>query len=60
MARRKKSKQILDIPPHNPTGREILIKGFLGLIVGTAIAFLIFIMLILVSGVIQTALSSGD
>jgi hypothetical protein len=51
--------EILEIPPYNPTGRQILIKTLLGLIVGIFIAFLIFITLILVGGIIQEALSNS-
>jgi len=45
---RRKQEQVLYIEPHNPTGREIILKGFVGLIIGTVIAFLVFIVLVLV------------
>ena len=49
---------LLELAPYNPTGRQILIKTLLGLIIGIFIAFLTFIILILVGGVIQEALTS--
>ena len=58
MARRK-TQDILDIEPHNPTGREIILKGFIWLIIGTVIAFLVFIVLVLVGGIIQEALNGA-
>jgi len=56
---RRKQEQVLDIEPHNPTGREIILKGFVGLIIGTVIAFLVFIVLVLVWGIIQEALAGS-
>ena len=53
------SNDLLEIAPYNPTGWQILIKTLLGLIVGIFIAFLIFITLILVGGVIQEALANS-
>lgn len=50
---------ILEIAPYNPTWRQILIKTLLGLIVGIFIAFLVFITLILVGGVVQDALANS-
>lgn len=59
MARRKKQQEFLDIEPHNPTGREIILKGFIWLIIGTVIAFMVFALLILVGGSIQEALANS-
>ena len=64
MARRKRTHTpVLDNAPHNPTWRQVMIKTFVGLIVGTLIAFLTFIVLVLVKGIIDQALAdslSGD
>ncbi|USN54319.1 MAG: hypothetical protein H6765_07250 [Candidatus Peribacteria bacterium] len=48
----------LEIPPYNPTGWEILIKSSIGMITGLIIAFLVFIMLVLVGGMVSEALSN--
>ncbi len=59
MTRRKHKNQILDIAPHNPSWRQVLIKAFVGLIVWTLIAFLVFVMLIFVKKIIDDALASS-
>jgi len=48
----------LDIEPGNPTGRQLFVKFLIGLCVGIFISFLIFIILVLVGGMIQEALSN--
>lgn len=48
----------LDIEPANPSWRQIFIKFIIGLCVGVFISFLIFIILVLVGGMIQEALSN--
>lgn len=53
--------EILEIPPHNPTWRQVMIKTILWLIVGIFISFLIFVTLMLVWGLVESALAaSGD
>lgn len=47
----------LEIAPYNPTGRQVVVKSLLGLITGLFIAFLVFIMLLLIGGMLQEALS---
>lgn len=47
----------LEIAPYNPTGWQISIKSLLWLIVGLFIAFLVFIMFLLIWGMLQEALS---
>lgn len=58
MSRSKKQIQ-LDIPPHNPSGWQIPIKGIIWLIVGLVISLLIFVVLILVWWVIEQALADS-
>ncbi len=48
----------LDIEPGNPTWWQIFVKFMIGLCVGIFISFLIFIILVLVWGMIQEALSN--
>ncbi len=59
MARRRKKQTSLDTSPHNPSGREMLVKWFLWLIIGTVIAFLVFIVLVLVGWIIEQALATS-
>ncbi len=49
--------ETLEIAPYNPSGWQVFIKTILGLVVGVFIAFLIFIILVLIGGMIQQALS---
>lgn len=51
--------ETLEISPYNPSGWQVLIKTVLWLIVGVVIAFLIFIILVLIGGMIQQALSDN-
>jgi len=58
MVRRKKPNLMLDMEPHDPSGREVMIKRMVGLVVWLIIAFLIFVILFLVWGMISEALSN--
>lgn len=56
---RRKSRALLDNPPHDPTWRQIIIKAGVWLIVGTLISFLVFIVLVLVKKIIDDALAAS-
>lgn len=59
MARRKKSNiALLDREPHDPVGRQILVKWMVWLVVWVIIAFLVFVILLLVWGMITEALKN--
>ena len=46
----------LNIPPHNPSGRQIVGKIMIGLILGILTSFMIFLIVIFVSGALQEAI----
>jgi len=48
---------IIEIEPANPSRWQVFMKTILGLIVGIFIAFLVFVILVLVGGVVQQALA---
>jgi len=51
--------EILEIPPFNPSGWQVVVKTLIGLIVGIFIAFLIFITLMLVGWLVKSALANS-
>jgi hypothetical protein len=51
--------QFLELSPPRPSGRQIMFKTLIGLIVGIFTAFLIFIILLLLGGMIQEALRNS-
>lgn len=48
----------LEISPHNPWRWTVLLKTLIGLIIGIFISFLVFIILILIGGIIEEAVSN--
>lgn len=49
---------LIELEPANPSWWQVFLKTLLGLIVGIFIAFLVFVILLLVGGVVQQALSA--
>lgn len=49
---------LIELEPANPSRWQVFLKTLLGLIVGIFIAFLVFVILLLVGGVVQQALSA--
>jgi hypothetical protein len=48
---------LIELEPANPSRWQVFMKTFLGFIVGIFIAFLVFVILLLVGGVVQEALA---
>jgi len=48
---------LIELEPANPSRWQVFMKTGLGLIVGIFIAFLVFVILLLVGGVVQQALA---
>jgi len=54
----RNDEDLLEISPHNPSWWHVLLKALIGLIIGIFISFLVFIILILVWGLIEEAISN--